>query len=648
MSSGVGAQPATSSSLRLWLWGVAIGYVALSLAGVTTSSLGIQYLSENRGENAPGVLVGTPRSIRIDEWNRGTPWLLGLMARGDEGFASPLAFPDVALVAPTARDVPSGLLHWEAVAAKGAAVLPETLVFAAIWWSPVALVAALLPLWLIRLGVRPAIAIVATCLVLLSPAIHWWSFGPLGLLAPPLLGAVLALAALDRWRARGPDVVSLGALAVAALCVAKAGLGYAPWTIPLAAAVFVPTLAAALASGGRRVALVCLGGAFAAGVVVAGLIVAQSNSVDVIAGTVYPGARRSLGEFVGLGLLFGAPHTWILQAGTTIARGTNESEVTSSYLVLALPSLVLAFAVRWRGLPARAPAIAAGAVLLACLTWISVDWPASVGLKLAPLTLVTPERLAQVVGLVATIVFALVLSAWADAPRGDRRLVVAASFGLTAVATVLGGQALREEALPRLPWAGIVVVAAVVGLAVAVAIWRPDRPLALAALPVVALLVVVAANPLQRGLGDLRSSQAATAVTEAGRSVGDGARWASDDIVFDALLMATGQTSLTGQQWVGPQEAAWTVLDRRGRRKTSWNRGASYIRFEWTPGMPTRIGNLAEDSILVRIDPCAPELEQLGLALVVSIEALEAPCLAPRGRIAWGGANRWLYAVTGQ
>ena len=184
MSSGVGAQPATSSSLRLWLWGVAIGYVALSLAGVTTSSLGIQYLSESRGENAPGVLVGTPRSIRIDEWNRGTPWLLGLMSRGDDGFASPLAFPDVALVAPTARDVPSGLLHWEAVAAKAAAVLPETLVFAAIWWSPVALVAALLPLWLIRLGVRPAIAIVATCLVLLSPAIHWWSLGPLGLLAP--------------------------------------------------------------------------------------------------------------------------------------------------------------------------------------------------------------------------------------------------------------------------------------------------------------------------------------------------------------------------------------------------------------------------------------------------------------------------------
>ena len=506
--------------------------------------------------------------------------------------------------------------------------------------------AVLLPLWLVRLGARPGIAVAATSLVVLAPANHWWSFGPLGVLAPPLLGAVLALAALDRWRARGAGGgVVFGALAVAALCVAKAGLGYAPWTIPLTPAVFVPTLAAALASGGRRLALVCLGCVFAAGVTVAALIVVQSGAADVIAGTVYPGSRRSLGEFVGLGLLFGAPHTWILQLGTTIASGTNESELTSAYLVLAVPSLVLAFAVRWRALPVRAPAIAASAVLLGSLAWVVVDWPASIGLRLTPLTLVPPDRMAQVVGLVATIVFALVLSAWADAPCRDRRMVSAVTFGLTALATMLGGRTLREEGLPRLPVVAIVVVAVVVGLAVTAAVWRPDRSLALAALPLLALLVVFAANPLQRGLGDLRGSRAAAAVTETGRSLGDGERWASDDFTFDALLMAAGQPSLTGQQWVGPRESAWTVLDPRGRSRSSWNRGASYIRFEWTPGKLTRIDITGPDGIRVRIDPCAPELERLGLKLVVSIEPLHAPCLVPKGRIAWGGANRWVYGL---
>ena len=64
--------------------------------------------------------------------------------------------------------------------------------------------------------------------------------------------------------------------------------------------------------------------------------------------------------------------------------------------MLAVPSLVLAFAVRWRALPVRAPAIAASAVLLGSLAWVVVDWPASIGLRLTPLTLVPPDRMAQV------------------------------------------------------------------------------------------------------------------------------------------------------------------------------------------------------------------------------------------------------------
>ena len=642
MSDSIGARLASPPALRLWLCGVAAVYVLLTLTGVTTSSLAVPYLSESRGENAPGVLVGTPRIIRSDEYFRATPWLLGLMARGDDGFAPPLAFPDVALVAPTARDVPSALLHWEAVAAEAAGVLPDAPLFAAIWWFPVALVAALLPLWLVRLGARPGIAVVTTCLVLLSPVNHWWSWGPVGVLAAPLLASVLALGGLDRWRGRGVNALSLAAFALAALCVAKSALGYAPWTIPLGAAVFLPTLAAALPAGGRRLGLLCLGGVFVAGIALAVALTAQSGAIDVIADTVYPGARRSVGEFVGLASLFGAPHLWILQADPELAAGRNESELAGSYLVLVLPTALVALAVRWRAVPGRAPALAALAVLLACLTWVVVDWPGAVGSRLAPLTLVPPERLAHALGIVAAIAFGLVLSAWAGAPRLGRPPVAIVAGGVTALATALGGGALRDEALPTLPWAAIVLVAAVVGLAVAAAVWRPERRLALVALPAFALLVVIAANPLQRGLGDLRSSPAAAAVTETGRSLG-GVRWASDDPSFDTLLMATGQPSLTGQQWVGPEAAAWRVLDPTDRAREAWNRGASFVSFRWTPGEPTRIDPLQEDVIRVRVDPCAPELKRLGLGLVVSRRPLDAPCLTLKRRIPWGYADRWVY-----
>ena len=60
MSESIGARLAASPALRLWLVGVAAVYVVLTLTGVTTSSLAVPYLSETRGENAPGVARRAP------------------------------------------------------------------------------------------------------------------------------------------------------------------------------------------------------------------------------------------------------------------------------------------------------------------------------------------------------------------------------------------------------------------------------------------------------------------------------------------------------------------------------------------------------------------------------------------------------------
>ena len=209
--------------------------------------------------------------------------------------------------------------------------------------------------------------------------------------------------------------------------------------------------------------MVCLGTAFLLGVALAALLVLPSGAVEVIADTVYPGARRSVGEFVGWGLLFGAPHLWILQASPKIVSTTNESEIATGYLVLAVPSVVMAFGVRWAytGI-LRASAIAAGAVTSFLGLWVVVGWPQALGERAFPLTLVPPERLAEVLGLVATITFALVLSGWASAPRRDRAPTAMVSGVLAGVITLLGGRTLHAEALPTLPPAAVALVALLV------------------------------------------------------------------------------------------------------------------------------------------------------------------------------------------
>ncbi len=632
-----------SRPLRVWSVAVVAALSALSLLGITTSSLADAKLSETPGHYAPGLLTGDPRAIRADEYRRSTPWQLGLIARGSESFATPLAYPDVALVAASARGPAGVLLHPEAVLLTVGNALPASILFALVWWLPVGIVALLLPLWLTRLGVTSGIALSASALVLLAPTVHWWSWWSLGVLAAPLVTAVLVLWGVERWTVRGSNALSLVAFAVAALGVARAAVGYAPWTIPLTATILVPTLAWLLASDRRRLGLASLGGAVLGGGVLAVVLVAGSGALDVIEGTVYPGSRRSLGEFVGLDLLFGAPHLWILQAPPLIV-GTNASELSTGYLVLAIPAVAMAIGVRWSAVgEVRAPAAAAGAVAALMTAWLVVDWPGFLS-WLFPMTLVPPERMAQVVGLSATIAFAFVLTAWCAAPRTSRVPVAAVSAVLAGIATLLGGLALRDP-LPELPAWVAVLVGLLVALTILAVVWHPASPRALALAPLLAIVVVFAANPLQRGLGDLRGSSAARTVGAASDRLEDGEYLASDSLEVDALLMSNGVPALSGQQWLGPDEDAWRVLDPTGRGRNAWNRGASYVVFDWAPGEATTIRAVAEDIVQVRADPCGSALRRLGLRVAVSSHPLDAPCLEEAGAFRWGATEQRLYAI---
>jgi len=191
----------------------------------------------------------------------------------------------------------------------------------------------------------------------------------------------------------------------------------------------------------------------------------------------------------------------------------------------------------------------------------------------------------------------------------------------------------------------VVVVSVIVALAILAVVGYPSSPGALAVAPLLALIVVFAANPLQRGLGDLRGSGAARTVTAVSDRLKDDEYVASDRLEVDALLMSNGVPSLSGQQWLGPDEDTWRVLDPTGRSRFAWNRGASYVVFAWTPGEPTRIRVVAEDIVQVRADPCGDDVRELGLRVAVSSRVLEAPCLVETGRFRWGDTEKRLYEI---
>jgi hypothetical protein len=640
-------ETATLNAARAWTSVVLIGYLLLVGFGATTSSLGVPPLRDDPSQDAPG-LVGEPDMIRSDEFLRTTPWRLGLLKTGGDDFGSTLSYPDPALVTNGDGGVVSSTIFPDTVLLLLSPDSLNTQAFAALWWLPVLLVLLLLPRWLGFFGVGLAIAAPVTLLVVLSPVTIWWSWMPLIGLGWALLSAVAAASGIMRWRRGQTTWLAAALLVLAGLSLARLGLSYQPWAIPLGATVLIPTVTWLISSSRRawkQTTALSLAVLLIAVAVLAGFLAEHRGALSVLADTAYPGSRRFAGSTSNLAELFGAPHLWRLWDNPTLTA-TNPSEISTGFSVLALVCIALVPAVEWRSLPGLTPPVVSlSAVLVAMATWCTIDWPDRAS-GLFPASLISPGRLVQVIGISATLMFALMISAWARAPRGRRLPTTLTATSIAFFATAMGGSVLRQLNMPSLRTVSVAAVSLLTAGAIAVAVANATRRWAMLPAVLLAAAVVALVNPLQVGFGALRDGHAARYVVTATDGMEAGDRWASDDFFMDALLMANGASALSGQQWIGPRERQWRKIDPSGRYRNTWNRGAAYVVFAWEDeGARTVVELPSPDVILIKIDPCSRALSSLRLGLVVSSTPLDASCLRLRSRLDFGGRAHWIYSA---
>lgn len=632
---------------RTWALIVLAAYLVLVATGVTTSSVGISSLQDDEATRAHGLVAYQPQLIRTDEYLRATPWTLGFIRSGGDDFATPLAYDDPAVVTRGTGGVSTVILFPDSVLTQ---LIGDTFlenVFAFVWWLPVVLVLLLLPLWFRQLGVAARFALPLTLIAVLSPVVPWWSWSSLGPLCWTLLCAVAAGSGVARWRLRGPHIVATLLLVLASLGMARMALSYQPWAIPMAGVVLLPTLLQCVSPGPRRLAGVLLPAAVTVvgGIAFGAFLHEHSRALQILTTSEYPGTRRFTGKLMEIGQLFGAPH--LHSMGSQQITDTNQSEIASGYLLLALVVVVLLPLIAWRRLEGRrGVTVAALAPLAFFASWCLADWP-SFGTSIFPMNLIAPDRIAQILGLLATLVFGLVLTAWTTARHGSRLTTAITAGCVVLLVTVLAGSDLRHHNLPGIETESVAIASVLAALAVSVALYFADRWWCLVPAVILAAYVVSDAAPVQAGLGDLESGRAARTVQRFDERLRDGELWAADDIYGDALLMANAANSLSGQQWVGPDERSWRVFDPRAKERTSWDRGASYVTFRWTgAGTSPRIELPAPDNIEVHVDPCGDEFRRFHVRLLLTAQELDRPCLARLDEEGFGGKMRYVYEVS--
>lgn len=600
-------------------------FTALGVSGSSTP-----LLSPNGG-GEDSVIIGSPRSIRSDEWIVHTPFVISQVENdfpryGDVGVGS----HDMSILS----DLP--VLDWTSVFHPNLwayYVLPINNAHAFDWWSVSAILLIGTYFFLLVLVRSLLWSILGAVFLYGSPFFHWWytsmaftSIGWLALASACLLTAVK----ISTWH----RVVF--ALLGSYFIVCFALVIYPPWQIATAIAVAAITLGALWSRWRedlippRRIASTLAITGSAAIVPLLIFFVSRRPAFQAIAQTVYPGERVVAGGDLPWTQLFSGWFGLNYVTNGPGIRGVlfpNESEA-SSFLFLGI-GLLVALPIVWRflvplGDRLRPVAIATVAVMVLFLTQMLVGLPSIVA-KITLLSTVPERRTLVGLGFASLVLVVLVGSSLErlDLPRRARFFGGVALVGAMAVGVLgLSDNFRSVNAAVGTRLTVLAVFAALVPSALF--FWRPR--LAVALLAVFGLSISLSVNPLIRGLSQTRDSTLVNDIHKIeSADEADGA-WIGETYWIASLLTTAGVRNLSGVN-LYPNVPAWEILDPDRNYEDVWNRYAQAIWSFDTESSSLSIRLVQMDMIEVRVNPCDPALDRFMVRHVVTPRKLTAACL---------------------
>ena len=626
--------------LKLWIFSWLGIFVVISLLGITSSSLKFIQASEASSSQISTGTFGEPRIIRSDEYLRSSPWDLGVLKSGNAEFTSPLADPNTSLVYPDPDSAINTLNAMDTIWPRTIPGIGIDQEFAFAWWTPVLLALIFLPLFLREIGVGSWVAIAATTLIVTSPVNVWWSLWISPIIGFSSLAAYLYLIIMKKSGLK--PIFLIPTIFLSAFCVFKLLTSYQPWVIVISPMILIPTALFAIKTYGTKKSLLRLAAIFGTFIVLASaFIISNSSALSTLQNTLYPGQRRSVAERISASLTWGAPHLQILNSSPEIL-GTNASELSSSFSVLAIAGVALAIN-RRRFVKFSAFEISATTILIIWFFWISVQIPTSLG-SIPIFSLVTPNRAATVFGIIAALYFA-----YLSVPRVNQNQIespipkgIAVLGGLLAAfLTFVGGQEL-SLIMPRLGDIRIIISTGLIFVVIFALLIAPLQKFGLTLLAVFSVLMAINVNPLQKSTAGITDGVAITKLLSLSTPE---STWASDSNYVDAIFMANSIDSLSGQQLIGPNPEVWQLLDPNNLSEGAWNRGASYITFTWSDLSNPEITSPYADVIQVSIDPCVLAEKFSSLKYVVSTNDLEYSCISKEDEFVQNGFPMNVYKI---
>lgn len=637
--------------ISVWLFPAVLvtGLLLLTALRISGSSIGV-YSTINGGKD-PGMIIGSPRGVRSDEWLVNTQMAVAESQNHFKCLNRNIGNgQDVSLMG----DVPCK--DWSSVFKPQNLVffvLPLEHAFAFKWWSlgiSLTLAAYLLSLEIFPRNTLRAVLIAA--LVGLTPMIFWWySSGIILCVTYSLLAVWLAIRIL---KSKGTKAGIGFGLLLAYIISCFALILYPPFQIPCAMAAAVFFLGYSLDSGfwkRKADALRSLGYIFAA-LIIAGLVAlaflkTRASAVNLVTHTVYPGARVELSGGVDPLKSFSSFLSPNLEYDSKAASGylVNQSEASNFIFIapyLFLPSIYIV-ARQWQ----RRGKLLWGLILTDAIIvfflvrmYISTPWLEPF-YRLFLLNKVSSTRLLIGAGLAGVFQLQLIMKVLEKSVLKPFELRMMAIFGgFTGLVSMLliGAYTIRHFPVFIQSYPKVLLFSLWLAAGIFLILYRRFI-LGLVLLVAFSLLSVYRIHPLYRGLAPLTTSPTIKTIESYPK---DGKWVVLDDRSLINFPIMAGRPSLDSVQFY-PQISLWAQLDKTKMYENVYNRYA-HVVFSDDSQLATTFTLKYNDLIYVKFEPCGSFIQKNDI-YVLSPNKLPPDCLALKQAIDLPARQLFIYQI---
>ena len=574
-----------------------------------------------------GLVAGTPKRIRMDDYAVGAPWILssantGFTAENESigGLKSPLLTVPVKHPIILFKVGYWGFLFLDTE--RGYAWMYDS--------SPLVLLLGTFLFFLLVTRNQYWLSLTGSLTLLLSSGTVWWSFIPssmIGYCAGAFVAAVYVL------RSTNPRVYIPVAFALIWIAVSYATGLYPPYQVPMAYLFFFLLLGYVVNE--RKTVfplkavplkLVSMGAAVAVAGLVAYLFKSDvEETIKAVTSTVYPGKRSETGGTGFIANWYSEYYSWFWSDQKHPKGWLNICEL-SHYLNFApviIPLTVALFA-----FTRRIDWMLVGAMLFVVLMWLWIEVGYPEFIAKATLMSMVPTRRGQIPmgvgGIVLLFLYLAAIRDWKLTPGGilptavPRWFTPVAAVGIVAFVLYTASVNIDDSEgmlradqtfIPALFFIGMNgLLLFTLNIQYRISIFCAGI--------VLFLLPNLKANPLSKGLTPLTEN----AVYQAIKPMVDkdpNARWVVNGSQFLAYMVtATGAKQITGVKYIPNRKQIFNVLDPTAKRDSAYNRYA-HVTFQTyingAQGDTTIIAQQFEDGYIIAGDPCSPKFKKLNV-----------------------------------